>query len=324
MASRLGKSIGEDDVERIKDIAEGHPIATYLLVSNLERLGIETLRNFREGLDFSRDRDVKEYIDRVIKKAISEDAYNFLKDVSVISNFNPIEMDILNEVFSKKDVLGEVIDANIMKREGNKLSWCLNQIHDAIFEDIPERYRLAYQYYQKRHDKYGEEDDLIKVLICECKVKYNPGIYKQFKDLYSSIEPTKSAYELLPVLGEEITKHLEKEAKAEAFFITGNIYWVLSNYKERAENCKKAIKAYEEALKVFTKEEFPIDYAMTQNNLGNAYRTLAEVEDKAENCKKAIKAYEEALKVFTKEEFPEIYLLVEHNLRVLRHFCRGV
>ncbi|NIN68353.1 MAG: hypothetical protein GTO63_27330, partial [Anaerolineae bacterium] len=56
----------------------------------------------------------------------------------------------------------------------------------------------------------------------------------------------------------------------------------------KAENCKRAIGAYEEALRVRTYEDFPMDYGMTQNNLGNAYRTLAEVEEKAENCSKAI------------------------------------
>ncbi|MEM2930854.1 MAG: tetratricopeptide repeat protein, partial [Thermoproteota archaeon] len=84
----------------------------------------------------------------------------------------------------------------------------------------------------------------------------------------------------------------------------------------------KAIKAYEEALKVYTRERFPMDYAMTQNNLGNAYRTLAEVEDKAENCKKAIKAYEEALKIFTEKEFPETHHLVKLNLEKLLSFCK--
>ncbi|MDD2777267.1 MAG: tetratricopeptide repeat protein, partial [Methanocellales archaeon] len=88
-------------------------------------------------------------------------------------------------------------------------------------------------------------------------------------------------------------------------------------------NCKKAIKAYNEALKVYTLERFPMDYAMTQNNLGAAYQTLAEVEAKTENCKKAINAYEEALKVFNKEAFPEIYPLVERNLRGLINFCEG-
>ena len=318
MASRLDKSesIDEDKVRKIKDIVEGHPIAIYLILSNLKRLGIETLKSFKEGLDFSRDRDVEEYTDRVIKKAVSKDAYNFLKDVSIISNFNdPIEMDILTEVFSKKEVLGEVIDANMMRVEGNTLLWELSQIKDAIFEDISERYRLAYQYYQKRYDKYKEKDDEIKILICKCKTDYKPDIYNRFKDLYSSIKPTESAYELLPALAEEIKKHLEKEEdKAELSSISGNIYQELSNYKDRAENCKKAIKAYDEALKVRTLDRFPMQYASTQNNLGNAYRTLAEVENKGENCKRAIKAYDEALKVFTFDRFPMDYATTQNNL----------
>ena len=99
----------------------------------------------------------------------------------------------------------------------------------------------------------------------------------------------------------------------------GDIYQTISRYRDRNENCKKAINAYEEALKVNTLERFPMDYAMTQNNLGIAYRTLAEVEEKAENCKKAIKACEEALKVYTLERFPMQYAMTQNNLGTAYH-----
>ncbi|MFC2032397.1 tetratricopeptide repeat protein [Chloroflexota bacterium] len=75
-----------------------------------------------------------------------------------------------------------------------------------------------------------------------------------------------------------------------------------------------AIQAYEESLKVYTLERFPMDYAMTQNNLGTDYRTLAEVETKADNCKLAIQAYEESLKVYTLERFPMQYGTTQNNL----------
>ena len=77
---------------------------------------------------------------------------------------------------------------------------------------------------------------------------------------------------------------------------------------------KISIKAYEEALKVYTLKRFPRLYAMAQNNLGSAYRTLAEVENKAENCKISIKALEEALKVKTLERFPMDYAMAQNNL----------
>ena len=39
----------------------------------------------------------------------------------------------------------------------------------------------------------------------------------------------------------------------------------------RAENIEAAIKAYEAALTVYTREAFPQEWANTQNNLGVAY-----------------------------------------------------
>ncbi|MCJ7575210.1 MAG: tetratricopeptide repeat protein [Dehalococcoidia bacterium] len=93
---------------------------------------------------------------------------------------------------------------------------------------------------------------------------------------------------------------------------------------EKAEYMKTAIVAYEEALKVRTLERFPMNYAMTQNNLGTAYGTLADVEAKAENCKKAIKACEEALKVRTLERFPTDYAMTQNNLGTAYGTLAGV
>ena len=81
------------------------------------------------------------------------------------------------------------------------------------------------------------------------------------------------------------------------------------------------VAAFEEALKVRTLKDFPIDYAGTQNNLGNAYQTLAEVKDKAENCQKAITAYEEAFKVYKEGEFPGLHQLVESDFRIAIPFA---
>jgi len=48
----------------------------------------------------------------------------------------------------------------------------------------------------------------------------------------------------------------------------GNAYRTLAEVEARAENCKKAIKAYEKALKIYTKEEFPETYQLVERNLG--------------------------------------------------------
>jgi hypothetical protein len=57
-------------------------------------------------------------------------------------------------------------------------------------------------------------------------------------------------------------------------------------------------------LKVYTLSEYPLDYAVTQDNLGDVYSALAEVKDKEENLSKAARAYEEALKVYTLGRYP--------------------
>ena len=47
----------------------------------------------------------------------------------------------------------------------------------------------------------------------------------------------------------------------------GTAYSTLAEVEYKAQNCKKAIEAYQNALKITIVEQFPMDYAMTQNNL---------------------------------------------------------
>ncbi|HUU62501.1 MAG TPA: hypothetical protein VMX96_01045, partial [Dehalococcoidia bacterium] len=105
----------------------------------------------------------------------------------------------------------------------------------------------------------------------------------------------------------------------------GDAYWELSQYYvDKQGKLTEAIDAYEEALKVYALERFPMDYALTQNNLGTAYSTLAGVEAKAENCRKAINAFEEALKVRTLERFPMDYAMTQNNLGIAYSTLAGV
>ena len=47
----------------------------------------------------------------------------------------------------------------------------------------------------------------------------------------------------------------------------GNEYGKLARAEEKAENCKKAINAFEEALKIFMMEEFPEHYESVERDL---------------------------------------------------------
>jgi CHAT domain-containing protein len=82
---------------------------------------------------------------------------------------------------------------------------------------------------------------------------------------------------------------------------------------ERAENIENAIAAYDAALQVYTREAFPQNWAMTQNNLGVAYNYRIKGE-RAENIENAIAAYNAALRIYTREAFPQNWAMTQNNL----------
>jgi tetratricopeptide (TPR) repeat protein len=84
--------------------------------------------------------------------------------------------------------------------------------------------------------------------------------------------------------------------------------------EEMAQECRRVIEEWEDALEVYTLEESPQDYAIAQYNLGAAHLHLAEVEEKGENSRRAIAAFEEALRVYTLQEYPRDYALTQNSL----------
>ncbi|MEZ2276654.1 MAG: tetratricopeptide repeat protein, partial [Microcoleus sp.] len=77
-------------------------------------------------------------------------------------------------------------------------------------------------------------------------------------------------------------------------------YWERIN-GSRADNLERAIAFYEAALTVYTLEDFPEKWAMTQNNLATAYWERIN-GSRADNLERAIAFYEAALTVYTLED----------------------
>jgi CHAT domain-containing protein/tetratricopeptide (TPR) repeat protein len=88
-----------------------------------------------------------------------------------------------------------------------------------------------------------------------------------------------------------------------ASFTLGNIVF----------NLEIAIRGYELVFNIFTRDDFPQDWARTQNNLGNAYRDRLR-GDKSENLEKAITCYELALQVRKQDDFPQDWARTQSNL----------
>jgi hypothetical protein len=242
MGDRVGKRLSEEESKRIQEIAEGHPVAAYLLISNLGRVPIEMMANFKEGLTLSQENDIKEYMSRVIERSISPRAHLLLKELSVIAE--EMDRDCIYAAGSSiypsfPDLVGELLDIYI-ERVGSKIVWKYNQIREAVFEDKPERYRLAASYYGKRLDKSSTVENEIKMLYYLTKYRYTNEIFGSFLSLAYSIKEGDPAFGLLPLLGAEIIKYIGVKEKATVYSILGFIYAKIALYRDKAENCKKS------------------------------------------------------------------------------------
>ncbi|MEG4805501.1 CHAT domain-containing protein [Microcoleus sp. ARI1-B5] len=106
----------------------------------------------------------------------------------------------------------------------------------------------------------------------------------------------------------------ESEARRIAALI-GNLSNKIGRFPlgTKANNLEIEIAGYETVAKVFTRREFPQEWATLQNNLGNAY-TDRPKGDKAQNIELAIACFANALQVRTPEQYPEQWATLQNNL----------
>ena len=120
---------------------------------------------------------------------------------------------------------------------------------------------------------------------------------------------------------QESRKANDQQGQASNFASIANTYLMRpsSSGAARGDNVRQAILNYENALKIFIKDEYPVDYAMTQNNLGTAYTYLpaATPEQRAQNVRNAIDCYKAALEIRKKDEYPQNYCQTAANMGLI-------
>ena len=95
---------------------------------------------------------------------------------------------------------------------------------------------------------------------------------------------------------------------------SGHCAWTLGERESGTAKLEEAVAAYREALKEWTRERVPLDWAATQNNLGNALVALGERESGTAKLEEAVAAYREALKEWTRERVPLDWAMTQNNL----------
>ena len=82
---------------------------------------------------------------------------------------------------------------------------------------------------------------------------------------------------------------------------------------DKASNIEIAIVSYETVLKVFTRQTFTQQWAMTQHSLAIAYSDRIN-GDKAQNIENAIAVCEAVLQVYTQQTYPQDWAMTQNNL----------
>jgi tetratricopeptide (TPR) repeat protein len=100
----------------------------------------------------------------------------------------------------------------------------------------------------------------------------------------------------------------------------GIAYDHLSLIEDVQVNSQKAIKSFEDALIIRTKEKYPIEYVQTMHNLGHLYGELGQIEINDEKSidylRKSIEKLKNALAIRNIESFPLEFSETQHVLAV--------
>ena len=100
-----------------------------------------------------------------------------------------------------------------------------------------------------------------------------------------------------------------------------NMYFnSIAEYNEfRADRLLNAMGAFQGALRVFTRDRYPYDFALVQFYMGESYAMLAELQERKENLARALAALEDSLKVFNSNVYPNEHKKVIYFYEKVKH-----
>jgi len=315
---------------KIKRLAEGHPVATYLFVSNYNRIDFNIIQRFRESCNFSKDSDVKEYLNRVIREGLlSKEAYLLSQGLSLIEE--ELDYDYIFRASKSffpelanndiEDLFNELIDAFLMSRNNGKLLWSLSQINEILQNDIKELNKLAINYYQILELESYHVNFEIKKNIHLLRFGSLLNIADRFFEitpLTTTLEDYQniSTIQNLIDLGEELVKLENREQKAKVNFILGNLYSKITEmgFKGESYYYKKALKKYTQSLEYYSLKTNYAQNAIIRNSIANSYRKIAEIENRSKNCKKALDILRKGINDFPKSKYLEQYAMFRLNM----------
>src|SRR5216683_5243928 len=158
----------------------------------------------------------------------------------------------------------------------------------------------------------GFEADFIEAQQLEAQRHRNPQATVKLIKVYEQIIERLQSNEY-PIFYATIQSGLGR-----AYYerLTGDYDELLTG--DRLANLQRAVECYQEALRFFTPETAPLDYARIQSNLGFIYWRLP-TGDRWANRQQAIRCFQEALRFLSPEATPLDYARVQNRLGVISY-----
>jgi tetratricopeptide (TPR) repeat protein len=298
ICARLNKTIGFNARERIKTIAEGHPVSTELLVRNSERINFDKLSTYKQGLDLSNSDHAEEFIKRLIEDVLDEKSYKLLKNLSVLNTGIDSNLDIEAIKNSSPDnfhqIMAELYDTGMLrKRENSENIYRFNYRHveEVLANDEIERHEWALSYYKNKN--IISPEDKIEELRHQSLIKVNKDVIDGFIDLVNKMNPTEKGFSRLIDIGIILIENVSQlKQKATILRKLGYLCGSLNRIDDALKYTEDAKAIYEKFLKRDkNNQNYKNIIAYIWCNLGNAYMA-------SEKYIEAEKAYNKSLFIY--------------------------
>jgi len=226
--------------ESIKQIAEGHPVSTELLVKNYQRIDFEKIKDF--NLEDANEDQVEDFYERVIEEifASNQGSLDLLKDLAVLNphlptNIHRASIEESYNIENPRSAFNELLDRAMIKKKNGKegtFEFYFKHIQDYLDNKaVKENHEQMIKYYEKKKEIIGDNiDDTVEILYH--KVKSNPSetIANEFIKVYKKVRPIHYGFKRLINVGEELKISLEEKNKALILKALGNLYLTLRRF----------------------------------------------------------------------------------------------
>jgi len=319
---RLNKTIGETARDKIKEISEGHPVSTELLVRNSEKINFEKLFTYKEGFDSSKAEYADEMLKRVIEDILDPAALDLAKKLSILNK--DVENNICAECIKNIDpkafnkLIYGLIDTGMLKKKDGKegiYQFSYSHIQNVLVQDDIRYHKWAIEYYKSKTSLANV--DRVEILFHKSSVETKGDYIKEFIRLADELEATDYSFKRLIDVGEKLRSRLSRKSKSNAelmlrlAYIYGSLSWI-ENSKEVA---LEALKVYKNLFLRNKNLDYVLKMAIGLAFLGNIYSSIGLFVE-------AEKAYNDALDRYSKIDISNNDGLLANVARI--HLNKGL